>query len=624
MRNSRGATLVQVAAWIVGLLIVVPNEWSRFVHAQPAADRFIGWLINVDVDRTVYLPLLIIAPAIWFVRRRVTAGSSSPRKDQRSVTRSWIAAWIGPAVVAAASWSTSAWIAALPVPRHDALRMIDLPPAYHDEFSYLFQAKTFLAGRMSFPGSTKTPELFDQMHVVNVNGKFASRYFPGTGAWLAPFVAAGHPYRGQWLAGALAAAFLFALGRELGGNLCGWIAGLLLAVAPGMGIFSNLLLAHHPTLLGLMLFAYLFVRMLRTGSKLACLGAGCGLCFAMLCRPLTAAGFALPFGVWFFAWLWMRGENAQPRSNGERARFIAAMGAPLVFGIGVMLAFNHAITGRALYSPYELYTQTYTPRHVYGFDNRVRGERHLGPRVIAHYDEWAENLTPQLAARNVHARLLASWKWTLGMVPLILGAVVFFGLTVRSDRRWWLVPLSILSLHAVHVPYWFVGIMEWHYVFETCPLWLLMFAGATTALFRVWHSSGRILMPAAWCALIGAAIAVNYVAVEPLWSASRVSLAAGEVMFPRLRYYMFDRLVEQSVTQRPALVLIEGDPADRSIDLVRNDPDLSSDVLFSRFRPGETNVDAVRRAFPDRALYYHKARFEPQGWRIEPIDRNDE
>ena len=66
-------------------------------------------------------------------------------------------------------------------------RFGDLPPAYHDEFSYQFQAKTFLAGRLSFPSFAPMPELFDQMHVLN-EGRFASRYFPGAGLWLAPFV----------------------------------------------------------------------------------------------------------------------------------------------------------------------------------------------------------------------------------------------------------------------------------------------------------------------------------------------------------------------------------------------------------------------------------------------------
>jgi hypothetical protein len=167
-------------------------------------------------------------------------------------------------------------------------RFADLPPAYHDEYSYLFQAKTFLAGHLSFP-SHEAPRLFDQMHVLN-EGRFASRYFPGTGMWMAPFVACDRPYWGHWFAGALTAFLIFWTGRELGGDGAGLVAGFLTAVSPGMALFGNLLLAHQPTLMGLSLFLMAFIR-LRNRARIGyALLAGIGLTFAMLCRPMTAAG----------------------------------------------------------------------------------------------------------------------------------------------------------------------------------------------------------------------------------------------------------------------------------------------------------------------------------------------
>ena len=146
-------------------------------------------------------------------------------------------AWSLAIGVAFLSIGVSAWIADQRVGGQLNLRFGSLPPAYHDEYSYLFQAKTFLAGRVSFPSHETVPEIFDQMHVLN-EGRFASRYFPGAGAWMAPFVAMGHPYWGQWLAGALCALFIFWAGRELGGNGVGLLAGALsvpivaFAVAP--------------------------------------------------------------------------------------------------------------------------------------------------------------------------------------------------------------------------------------------------------------------------------------------------------------------------------------------------------------------------------------------------------
>jgi hypothetical protein len=52
---------------------------------------------------------------------------------------------------------------------------------------------------------------------------------------------------------------------------------------------------------------------------------------------------------------------------------------------------------------------------------------------------------------------------------------------------------------------------------------------------------------------------------------------------------MIDELSSQSA--KPILLLIEGDPADKSIDYVTNDPDLSGRVLRGRFRPGNTQLD---------------------------------
>jgi hypothetical protein len=157
------------------------------------------------------------------------------------------------------------------------------------------------------------PELFDQMHVVN-EGRFASRYFPGVGLWLAPFVALGHPYWAEWLASGLTAFFAFWAARELAGNGVGLAAGLLTALSPGMGLFSNLLLSHGPTMAALSFFLFVFLRLMRTARAGDAFWAGCGLSFAMLCRPMTAAGFALPFGVWLAWWL------ASPVVLGRRER----------------------------------------------------------------------------------------------------------------------------------------------------------------------------------------------------------------------------------------------------------------------------------------------------------------
>lgn len=580
-----------------------------------------GWLLNINLDTTLPFLLLLIAPWAWWYRGggrgrihrvwqrfgRVCAGGACCASTSRC--RAWVLAF----VVGLISWSVSVGIASM---RVDAVRFGDLPSAYHDEYSYLFQARTFLAGRLWFPGDRRIPELFDQMHVLNVDlpgvgGRFASRYFPGVGAWLAPFVAIGKPHWGQWLAGALTCVFVFWTGRELAADGVGFVAGLLTAVSPGMGLFSNLLLSHHATCLGLSLFCFAFIRLMRTNRRTDGLWAGMGLCFAMLCRPLTAAAVGLPFGIWLFWWL-ARGSGkttADTLPVRHRLTVVAAVGTPVLAGLLAMGWYDKSVTGSVWTTPYQLYTDLYTPRHVYGFNNVQRGERRLGPHVLENYDRWAENLTPRLAVRNERNRLIASSQWTLGIVPLLMGGIVFLVLLPGQPPRWRLITAAVLLLHLAYVPYWFDGIMHWHYVFESGPLLLLMFAGASGWLVTGWRRRGRRLMPLWWGTVVVAAMVTDYTACDSVWPISRLRAGVDEVAFSRLKYAAFRKQVDRYVTERPALVVIDPDPTDRHIDYVVNRPDLNADILYGRMPRDTRELARIPRLFPRRTCYiYHVAR----------------
>jgi len=619
----------QLAALAVGLAIVVAGEIPRLRAAIDGGSP-LSWFADMNVETTPFFLLLLVLPGFWIVRRpllrrgaggigRFFLGLFHTEGGVQSAGRH---EWLLATFVAISSVGASAWVAQRPVDNRPGIVFGDLPPAYHDEFSYLFQAKTFLAGHLSFPSHADAPELFDQMHVLNDDGRFASRFFPGTGLWMAPFVAIERPYWGHWLAGGLTAFFMFWAGRELGGNGVGFLAGLLTAMSPGMALFSNLLLAHHPGLVGLTMFLFAFLRMMRTPRWNWAFAAGCGLSFAMLCRPMTAAGFGLPFGIWFAWWLLRRGRsNSESMVASSRIRLAVLLSFPIVGGMAFQLVSNHAITGSVWATPYQRYTDIYTPRHIYGFNNVLRGERRLGPKVIENYDRWTENLAPRmwernadgdvvlsLLSRNVWNRLQASLQWSLAIVPLTMGAVFFLINGVgRLDKRWWLIVAAILALHLAHVPYWYEGIMQWHYVFETGPLWLLLFAGATQQLLQHWRATHRPLMPA-WLALfVGVAWLTAYTSPEPFWSVARIEPKVIELTYSRRMYHDFQKMIESRVEEQSALILVEHDPTLRHIDHVTNDPRLDADVLIGRFREGRTDLAEVQRQFPERALYVFRA-----------------
>lgn len=627
--------IAQSAALLAVLAVVLPAEFAHWREVLGTPDSF-----GINVDTTMPLLLIVLLPYFWFVRRPFL----SPTRQRWKKFKAWWQSdalvqdgWsnvIVAAVIALTSLCVSVstsrfevrWAELPPLAEavrrgelrfeHEEYRFGELPPAYHDEFSYAVQAKTYLAGRLSFESHPTAARLFDQMHVVN-EGRFASRYFPATGLWIAPWLWLGWPILGHWLAGAATCVLVFGIGRELSNNGTGFVAGILTALSPGMALFGNLLLAHHPTLLGLFFFAWTFLRWLRRGLIRDAAWAGIGLSWAMLCRPMTAAGFGLPFGILFVATLARRASEWPSESlvTTTRSRVVLAwphllaMSLPLVVGFIVLAIHNHAITGSVMTSPYQLFNDIYTPRHVYGFNNVVRGEQHLDSRVLDHYDRWALNLTPALAVENTKNRLLASWQWTVGLVPL-LAAVTVFVLTGSSrDRRWWLIFASIVSLFAVHVPYWFVGIFHWHYVFETGPLWCLLLASVTNTLSRAWLAAERPRMPVWWTLLIASAVVVNVTDFAPFWYPSKLQhRVQNELAFSRLKYQAFDELLHREVRQRPALVLIEADPADRHIDYVVNDPGLSSEVLRGRYPVADWPLQRIVTEFPERTVYLFRAK----------------
>lgn len=607
---------------LIASAAIAAGEWARWSDDSARAVALTQWLCGKEADWLPFAPWLLLAPVCWNLRRRrspATAASSMQVTDAP--------------IALTATWRTYCWalgVAALSlvISVLVAWRFGELPPAYHDEFSYLFQAKTFLAGRVWFPSFEPQPELFDQMHVLN-EGRFASRYFPGTGAWLAPFVALGNAWAGEWIAAAIAACCTFWIGREVGGEFVGRIAGVLAALSPGLALFSNLLLAHHPTLAALTFFIWMYLRVRRTGSVSAALLAGCGLSFAMLCRPMTAFGIALPFGI-HFAWWLLRGGGAFPVTEREdavggslpmatsirrRLTIAAALAGPIVGGFGIMLSYNHAITGDPLVSPYQLYTDIYTPRHVYGFNNVERGEQRLGPKVLDHYDRWAENLTTELAARNVLRRLTTSLRWTLGIVPLGIAALALMFSRGERNVPCRLVGAAIVALHLVHVPYWFEGIMGWHYVFESAPLWLVLFAEGTRRLCQSWRVLERPAMRWWWGGLTVTAVLVNLVTVPSVWP-GRLERGIGETAFSRQKYARFQQAAAQITAGRPAIIFVEPDPSDRHIDYVVNDPALDGPILIARIRPGKTDLAAAGALFPDRTAFLYQA--ADQSWRELP------
>ena len=138
--------------------------------------------------------------------------------------------------------------------------------------------------------------------------------------------------------------------------------------------------------------------------------------------------------------------------------------------------------------------------------------------------------------------------------------------------RWLPVVMAILCVHLVHVPYWYAGIMDWHYVFEPAPLWCLLVAGVTV---RLWQEAGRVGrqgVALAWVGLLLVTPVTSYLDFEPVWAPSRVDAAVNNVGFAPASHAEFRKRVSRRAGSDPALVLVKPDPTDRHIDFVDNKP----------------------------------------------------
>lgn len=633
-----------IVGWLSSLFVCLPFEWNRLQAAIASPSGALGWFANWNLDTTLPFVVLLFLPVIflyglhggsqrslWQHFLKLSRGADLPTMAQPSGS-----SWLITAGMFLISFLCSASIGLRPIqvgnsraqPEFsETVRFASLPPAYHDEFSYLLQAQTFLSGRLSWPPMTVRPDLFHQIHVLN-EPTTASRYFPLTGAWLAPFVAADVPWLGQWIAGAFSCVFFFRSLLRLLPLRSAVVGGILIAISPGLAVFSNLLLAHHATMLSLSIFLWAFLRLMASAKTSDAWIAGIALTLAMLGRPVTAAGFALPFGVWFAIQVGRRQlqkDTSVKAPPALRFAHMLGMGVPILVGFVVLGITNHCITGQWNRSAYQYYTDTWTPSHRFGFNNAEIGQQVAGPKTLQAYDRWATNLTPARAVVNLNHRLIASSQWSVGIIATMFAVVCALPSCCRwsgGDIRIGLVFLSVISLHVVHIPYWYDGIMHWHYVFETAPLLIMLMTVGLRNAAEVMHAV-RIKRKAVqgWLmALTVSCLAPNWITAESFWGTSRVSLAVSEQTYSRVRFELFERLVNSSAVRHPCLILVDERNSDPQLSYIVNPPNLSGDVLTCRHPVSEAEIIPLSAAFPERTLYV----FDPETFQLTKFESSEQ
>ncbi|MCA1807876.1 MAG: glycosyltransferase family 39 protein [Lentisphaerae bacterium] len=479
----------------------------------------------------------------------------------------WLPVWImALAAVALAAYSTT--------------RVLCRTPLTTDEHSYIFQANTFLDGKLTRPCPPFTGFFHHKMIIAEKEVGWVSRYPPGHVLFLLPGAWLGDHHLSV-MAGAGLALLLIAWAAALAGmgdartagarpdRTAAVMAGLLLLASPWFVFTYGTLLAHTSGMLATaaLLAGYLVWR--RYGRTLPALLAGLAWGWLCLNRTYTALLVALPFGLDALWLLWRRRDMRTLRG----VLFFAGAAAA---GVAALLVYNQLILG----NPFTMTYLYYEPLEALGF-----GRRHYGEH----------NLVKGLTILRNNLKLMDLWLW--GVPGGVLLYLILFAL---GRPRLWLVLLApALAVPLGYVFFFHRGPHETGpgYYFEILPF---VVVGAALGLRRIWTwLPGRAARR--WAALVLVLLA----AAGPVRHGLGAARELRALIEPRR-----ELLAAKAAAPADALVFMvcPGPREDRPMDYaVFNPRGLASAPLALAAADG--SEIAVARYFPDRRPFrLHLAR----------------
>lgn len=241
-------------------------------------------------------------------------------------------------------------------------------PHVQDSIAQLFQARIFAQGRLWWP-SPALREFFDYAHMIN-DGRWYAQYPPGHSLLLVPGVWLGVPWLTNPLLAGLGVFALYLLAREIADPRTARIAAALGALSPFLILMASEFMSHVSGFCLLTFFLFFYLRASRTRETRAAAAAGGCLAFALLVRPYTAFGVALPV-LLHAAWrVWRsRGEAISP-GRFKPALIVASGG---VAGVLLLGLYNWGTTGHPFVPGY---IRLYGPSHGLGFGRGSWGPPH--------------------------------------------------------------------------------------------------------------------------------------------------------------------------------------------------------------------------------------------------------
>ncbi len=282
------------------------------------------------------------------------------------------------------------------------VRVLRAFPNSADEYGYIYEAETFLAGRLWNP-LPPHHEFFSFLHVFEKDGKWVSEYPPG---WSIMLAAGRLLYLPYWLVcpivGTVLLFAVWKLGQRQNGSLGGILAMLLVGCSPFFLFNAASYFNIVPTAAMGILFCWAMLEFLDGPNVSNALCAGAALGMVGLIRSYDVVVFAIPFAVQFL--------RVARRRHYALAPYIIAAGLPF---LAVLLLSQLAITGSAL-----------TPVTTWGYPKFKLG---LFPSY-----ESGEQTTPLMQLGFAVFNMVDLARWTSWM--LVVGYIVAFFWKCRTRQ----------------------------------------------------------------------------------------------------------------------------------------------------------------------------------------------
>ncbi|MBK7950862.1 MAG: hypothetical protein IPK00_19405 [Deltaproteobacteria bacterium] len=478
-------------------------------------------------------------------------------------------------------------------------------PAVNDEFGYLLSADTFAHGRLANPSHP----LWQHFETIGVSHQpaYIAKYPPATAAFLAiGQVVFGHPWWGQLLAYALAAAATAWMLRVWVGPRWALVGGVMVALHPNLQRFqfydygwTNYSWSHSywggaVAMLGAALVFGGVRRFVIRPRFVDGLATAIGAALLMNSRPLEGLLICLPFGVVLLARL-LRGRI-------EPAIFLRRLAAPGALVLLPLLVFmslnNTATSGSPTRLVHQHYADQYGAAAEFLFQTpRTPPESYRNVEMARFYLEWVR---PAFDARRsdpaeyFESRIRAFGKLFWTFFSTSWPALLAFPLLLR-DRWFRLAGVSIaVSLALLLTTFDFHP----HYAAPAAPLFFAVMTASAAQLLRLGRRES----------LVGRCILVPVVAITiciRLWALppAQEFEVTPKNDWPRMRQFVVEelgRLPEKD------LVLVST-RADHLMfqNWVHNGADLENgEVLFARDLGLPLRGNPIVDYYADRKLWH--------------------